>query len=409
MSGLYDDDRTWSVMAAMVEVPAVIPAVVQALRPTDVGEGETRRTFDTIVGMFEAGVDLDLVRVADRLGDARLALRLRDHMAENGIVPSNAAWHAQRLHELAVLRSFAGVGSDLAGLTGSEAPGEVFEDATERLQLAAASLSKRDHDPASMRAASERVVEDSYQREQIVRTHMPSLDRALGGGLHPTRLYVVGARTGVGKTAFAGTIARRALDAGQRVLFVSLEMAEHEIFTRLVADRYDLDHEDLPNLLEAWGADDVQAWPLTVMTEATMATITARARQLVPRGLRLLVVDYIGLVPTSGRFERRDLEIGYITRTLKQLAGQLRIAVLALCQLNRVADGSPPRGAHLRESGNVEQDANVTLLLHRPFHDHADAAKRAETILMVDKNRHGWEGPIRLWFQANRTRFREAA
>lgn len=403
---LWDEDRCWELLGVMLDAPAVVPAVLRVIEPGDFGEGDARKVFDSITRLFEHGREADPLLVRDDLGDPKLTLRAMDAMRDSAIVPGNAVFHAQRLRALGVLRQVRAMGADLTNVEPTDDPAEILSKANDVLRELGAEVASSWLTPAELALEAEAEIEESTRREILVPTGFPSLDMWLGGGLHPGRFYVLGARTSVGKSAWATTVVRRTLDRGQRVLFVSLEMTGPEVLTRLVAEKYDVNHEDVNGLVNAWITDEVQEWPLHFMGIGNIGQICATARRLRPEGLRLIVLDYLQLIPPSEKHERRDLEIGYITRALKLLSVELRVPVLALSQVNRSGDeDKPPTLRNLRESGNIEQDANVAILLHR-LHDHAD--KRYQAKLAVAKNRHGYEGSMTLNYVPNRTRFTES-
>lgn len=405
MSDLYDDERAWELLGVMLSTPSLVADVVRVVEPDDFGEGGARKVYDAILRLFEAGTVPDTFLVRDELEDPKLALRVVDAMRDGTIVPGNAVFHAKRLRALGVLRQVRRAGGDLANVSATDDPAVILSEATDALLALGQQVPSSWLTPAEMSLIAEREIEETFATDHIVATGFPTLDSWLEGGLHPGRLYVLGARTSVGKSAWATNVVRHALDQGQRTLFVSLEMTGPEVLRRLVGEKYDVEHRDIPGMVNGWSQDVVQDWPLHFMGLANVATLAANARRLRTDKLRLVVVDYLQLLPSTGKFERRDLEIGYLTRSLKLLSVELGVPVLVLSQVNRAQDeGKPPTLRNLRESGNIEQDANVCLLLHR-LHDHPE--RRFEARLAVAKNRHGAEGSISLRYQPERTRFTE--
>lgn len=402
---LYDEEREFELLGAMLTQPAVIPAVIREVEAEDFGHTPTRRIFAAICALFSRGAVPDAFLVRDELADPELALQVLNATRDATVIPANARFHAKRIRALAMLRQLQSLSADFADLDPTDDPAVVIARATEKLRAAGADVPGAHVGPAELVEQAETDIDEHHNSERIVRTGLPTLDRRLGGGLVPQRLYVLGAKTSVGKSALATNITRLALDAAQRVLFISLEMTGSEVLTRLVAEKYDLDHGDIARLIEGWNSPEVLAWPLHFIGFANIVSLSAAARELRPQGLRLIVVDYIQLLPSMGNFERRDLEIGYMTRALKLLAVELEVPVLMLSQVNRqVNEDAPPQLHHLRESGNLEQDANVVMLLHRLANHHS---KRFEAVLSVAKNRHGSGGPIELRYVPQRTRFRE--
>jgi replicative DNA helicase len=245
------------------------------------------------------------------------------------------------------------------------------------------------------------------------------------GGFHPGQLIIVAARPSMGKTALALNIVDHiGVNLNFPVLFVSLEMGHLEIGERLLCARSRVDGdklrrglglgiEQMKKLGKAYSElcksgkifiDDTPA--------RTMMQIAASARRIKRRSqISLLVVDYIQLVDSEETRESRQEQIAKISRRLKTLARELKVPIVALSQLNRAVESREdkrPRMADLRESGAIEQDADMVLLLHRPeYYDANDQPGIAE--LIVAKNRNGPTGPIKLTFLKNLTRFENLA
>ena len=238
-------------------------------------------------------------------------------------------------------------------------------------------------------------------------------------GLQPGELTIVAARPSMGKSAFAANVAESVAGAGLGVAFFSLEMTREQVALRLIAAHARLDlHRLLTGHIsqsEFETLRDTQAHiaslPLYVddWASPTLLELRAAARRAESRdGLELVIVDYIGLMPTSGRAENRNLAIGELSRGLKTLAKELRKPVVALSQLSRKCEDrgdKRPMLSDLRESGNLEQDADVVLFLYRDevYQPQGDNAGKAE--LIIAKSRNGPTGTVRLHFNKAATRF----
>lgn len=234
-------------------------------------------------------------------------------------------------------------------------------------------------------------------------TGWPEVDEKLGGGvgLQPGRVYVVGARTGVGKTLVAINLAVAAAHGGSRVALFTLEMNRDEIGDRIVAgvaginlerlqnhQLTELDRHKLAQRVEQYGGD-----PMTIDDSAknTISAIRASCRDLTRATppLGLVVVDYMQLIDPADRKAPRQEQVSAISRDLKVMAKELRVPVVALSQLNREVESRPdktPRLSDLRESGSLEMDADVVMLLHRK-EDHAGTLT-----VLIAKNRSGPAG-----------------
>lgn len=243
-------------------------------------------------------------------------------------------------------------------------------------------------------------------RQRAVMTGILGLDETVGGFM-PGELIVLAARTGQGKTALGLQMASHVASKGRGVLFVSLEMQDQELVSRVlcgvsgvnsqVLRTGDYDDRDIGQL-EYAGAR-IENDPLFVWDppRATTKQIKATAKRLAAKpGLGMLIVDYVGLVAHPNPKLQKWDKVSEITRDLKSMAKELAVPVLALAQLNREADGNTPRLSHLRDSGSVEQDADVVLFIHRD---------PETTTLTVAKHRHAATGTIKLRWIAERTRF----
>jgi replicative DNA helicase len=244
-------------------------------------------------------------------------------------------------------------------------------------------------------------------RKHVVMSGILGLDETIGGFL-PGELIVLAARTSVGKTALALQIASHVAERGRSVAFVSLEMRDRELVGRILCGAAgvnsqrvrsgDIDERDIGQL--EWAASHIDNQHLWIWDppRATTGQIRARAKRLAATdGLHLVIVDYIGLVQPTDPKRQRFEQVSAITSDLKAMAKELAVPVLALCQLNREADGNEPRLSHLRDSGSVEQDADCVLFLHRKTD--------SETTLVIAKHRHAATGSVNLRWVPARTRF----
>lgn len=252
-------------------------------------------------------------------------------------------------------------------------------------------------------------------------TGLYALDRQLAGGLHRGELVIAAARPSVGKTALALQVARNISVHEGRVLFCSFEMKRVDLWSRLVAieSGVSLEHVRQPQL----ATDDEMNWiaeadgklseiPLLIDHDfgATIGDVRNRALALqAEKGkIALVVVDYLQLVNTpAGKDRNRVLEVGEISRGLKRLAGELDCPVLALSQLNRGVEGRAekiPLLSDLRESGNLEQDGDVVLFLHRP-ELYGDAQLKGVCEIHIAKNRQGPLGKVALNYRPDTGRW----
>lgn len=232
---------------------------------------------------------------------------------------------------------------------------------------------------------------------------------ALTGGLEPGQLVIVAARPAMGKTVFGCNVANHVASNGGAVLFFSLEMPRREIGMRLMAARSGVPvqamrsgtdrHEHWDRMADALGPAQAHRLWIDDKPAVSVPYVRARAQRLKrTKGLDLIVVDYLGLMKGDG--DNRTQELGSISRGLKALAKDLHVPIIALAQLNRGVESRPdkrPLMSDLRDSGEIEQDADIVAMLHREAVYQPDAPEWAGVAeLLVRKNRNGPTGDVLL-------------
>lgn len=254
---------------------------------------------------------------------------------------------------------------------------------------------------------------------------LPALDAATNG-LKRGRLYVVGARPSVGKTVFGLNAALKCALQKLPVLYVNREMEKVDLLKRMAANLSGIDlslmesgsiaPEDWEKVTDMMA--EMNTLPIHITNTArTPAAIRAKAVEIQEQhGLGLVVVDYLQRMTAGEKFKSRDEEIGHISMAIKDMAMDLRVPVVLLSQLNRSASNTRPNMAMLRESGNIEQDADVIVLLHAPDMEDVPGARRDDfkTIstergkyleMIIDKNRHGMTGIMPVAFYGSKMRY----
>ncbi|MGD1822405.1 MAG: replicative DNA helicase [Pleomorphochaeta sp.] len=247
-------------------------------------------------------------------------------------------------------------------------------------------------------------------------TGFNELDKRLSGGFKEQDYVVIGARPSIGKTAFALTVALNMIIMhSYRVGFLSLEMKATDLLERAITGISNVDFSHIRNglltdneLEEIFEAcDHLSKKELYIQDTPNMQLndIRTQARKMKrEKDIQLLFIDYIGLIQNSDNSIPRHEQIANISRTLKQLTRELNIPIIVLSQVGRQTDGQLPRLSDLRESGSIEQDADVVILLHR---NNAEEAVIQKTEVLVAKNRNGETGKIELGFHRNIVKFEE--
>ena len=269
-------------------------------------------------------------------------------------------------------------------------------------------------------------IQNAYERGDTV-TGVPTgfndLDEILSG-LQPSALYIVGARPAMGKTAFGLNVATHVARASDKpVMVFSLEMGHQELTQRVLSSEARVDSSKLrtgklqdtewSRIGKAIGRLEVPLY-LDDNPRVTVMEIRAKARRLKAKagGLSLIVIDYLQLMTSGGYVENRQLEVSEISRNLKILARELEVPILALSQLSRRLEersDKRPMLADLRESGSLEQDADVVMFLYRDEVYNPDSPDKGSAEVIVAKHRSGPIGTKRLVFLGQYTRFDNAA
>ena len=303
------------------------------------------------------------------------------------------------------------------------AQSELFEIAGEKVR----SGFFRPHEIVKSSFGTLDALADRGQRITGVETGFEELDSMLSG-LQPSELIVLAARPSLGKTALALNIAAHAAQKGRVVGVFSLEMSKESLLMRLLCSEARIDSHKLRTGFASQQDWEKMAKALGRLAEAplfiedtpalSVLQIRAKARRLkAERGLDLLVVDYLQLATGHGRFENRTQEVSFISRSLKGIAKELNIPVLALSQLSRAPEqhgAGRPELWHLRESGSIEQDADVVMFIYRERRrddeeDGQDPRAGVETKLIVGKQRNGPTGDVILVFLKPYVRFENPA
>jgi replicative DNA helicase len=435
------------------------------LKPEHFVEEIHRRIYEIAGSLIRAGKVATPITLKTFLGEHDLGgvtvPQYLARLAAEATTIINAFDYGRTIHDLAVRRELIQIGEDVVNVAYDapvdSSPRDQIEEAERRL-YAVAEGGRYDGGFQRFSDALKTAVDmaaKAYERDGSlsgVATGLVDLDRYMGG-LQPSDLVILAGRPGMGKTALATNIAFNiarayrgetradgttvAVDGGM-VGFFSLEMSAEQLATRIIAEqsgvpsykirRGDITESDFQQVAEA--VREMQSIPFYIDQTGgiSIAQLTARARRLKrQRGLDLLVVDYLQLLAGSrtGRNENRVQELTEITTGLKTLAKELNVPILALSQLSRQVeqrDDKRPQLSDLRESGSIEQDADVVLFVFREeyylknkeprpgteehvawMNEMERAHGRAEVI--IGKQRHGPTGTIELQFEAELTRF----
>ena len=421
-----------AVLGALLLERESLPRALEILRPADFYKDGHRKIFDALIALFDRNEPGDVVTVAEELkrrsemedvgGPAALA-----GLVDEAATAAHLLAYAGIVREKAVLRELIRISTEIIGRS-YESSGRIHEllDQAERLifQIAQRHLRGGAQPIRAILNDTFKYIERLYERKEHVTglaSGFEKLDR-MTAGFQPGDFIIIAGRPSMGKTAFALNIARHAgVVDRKKVLILSLEMSKEQLVQRLLCSdgRVDsnklrtgqLDHRDWRLLTNAAGR--LNEAPIFIDETAAISVLEARAkarRMMAEHGLDLIVIDYLQLM--SGRNpENRQQEISEISRSLKALAKELHVPVVALSQLSRAVENrqhKEPQLSDLRESGALEQDADLIMFLYRPgWYSPEGDTRLAEVI--IGKQRNGPTGKVDLTFLPEYTSFENRA
>jgi replicative DNA helicase len=426
-----------SILGAVLLDNHALNAAIEKLRAEDFFLPQHRKIFERMVQLGEKQQAIDTITLMEdltRRGELESAggIPYLSQLADGLPRVTNVEHYARIVKEKAVLRNLiysasaiqeqALASGDDADIILDRAESEIFKLAEDRVRAGLIGVKE--------------LVRENYERlERIfsegrritgLATGYTDLDNQTAG-LQPSELVILAARPSMGKTALALNIAENvALRQGQPVAVFSLEMSKESLLLRMLASeaRVDahkfrtghLNRDDWGKITAALGSlGEAPLW-IDDSASSTVLEMGAKARRLKrERGLSLMIVDYLQLVvPThTGRGTNRQEEVSSISRALKGLAKELKVPILVLSQLTRAPEREErkPQLADLRESGAIEQDADVVMFINRPNFYKTDLPEedRAKAEVIIAKQRNGPTGSLNFVFLARHTRFEEAA
>ncbi|OKL50514.1 replicative DNA helicase [Boudabousia marimammalium] len=430
-----DIDAEISVLGAMLLSKEAI-ADVDAIITADAFYRPAHATiFQVALELFAKGEPADAITVAaelNRRGDLNRvggATYLHTLIAS---VPTaaNATYYAHIVREQAILRNLVNAGTKIVQLGYADEGGDVDDlvDAAQR-EIMSVSMDSTTEDFVQIGPVVDEMMEllgsSTAQDSAGVPTGLARLDE-LTNGLHPGQLIIVAARPSMGKSTLALDFCRSAsIHHGMASVFFSLEMGRDEIVKRMLSaesevflssiNRAELEDRDWDRLAKRIGRMHDAPLFIDDSPNLTLPEIRAKARRLKQQhDLKLVVIDYLQLMTTNKRVESRQQEVSEISRNLKLLAKELQVPVVAAAQLNRGPEqrnDKKPMMADLRESGSLEQDADVIMLLHRPdyYGKEDDMERKGEADIIVAKHRNGETRTVGAIFQGHYSRFQNMA
>jgi replicative DNA helicase len=429
-----DPDAEMSVLGSMLISKDAIADVNEQVKGHDFYKPAHETIYDAIVDLYGRGEPADPVTIAaelqrrgelQRIGGAPYLHTL----SANVPIAANAGYYAAIVREKAILRRLVDAGTKIVQL-GYAGEGDV-DHTVDRAQAEIYQITEKrqseDYAPLSdiMEATLDEIEAISNRDGGMVGVPTGFLDLdELTNGLQPGQMVIVAGRPGMGKSTLGLDFCRSAsIHNGLTSCIFSLEMSKSEITMRLLSAeaKVPLNHirngpmsdDDWTKVARKMG--EVSSAPMFIddSPNMTMMEIRAKARRLKQRhDLKLIVIDYLQLMTSGKKVESRQVEVSEFSRQIKLLAKELEVPIVALAQLNRGSEqraDKKPMVSDLRESGSLEQDADIVMLVHREDQYERESARPGEADIIVGKHRNGPTRDITVLFQGHYSRFVDMA
>ncbi|MDR2110486.1 MAG: replicative DNA helicase [Spirochaetaceae bacterium] len=428
----HNDEAEQAVLGAMLLDDDAVVTAIQYLRPGDFYSNANKRVYEAILGLFNQGRKADIITVTGELrqngeldgagGPAYIA-------SLTNVVPSsaNADYYAKIVQDCSLRRALLRI----SGEVGSK----IFDESLESRIILDETQQRifdltEDRQTLTFRSAREIIpkaietIEKLYNAKEAY-TGVPSgLDEldALTSGFQPSELIIIGARPSVGKTALALTMAANmTIKKKIPVAFFTLEMSDMALMQRLISSEARIESNkirsgllkpsDFHSLMEAAGRIYEAPFYIVDMPNMKLLDLRAQARRLrAQQKVEIIFVDYLTLISSENYQLPRHEQIAEISRSLKSLARELGIPIVALSQVRRDAEGKRPNLSDIRESGSIEQDADLVMFLHRERESDKKPSDREQstgihTELIIAKQRNGPVGSVEIVFLPRYTKF----
>lgn len=418
-------------LGALLLDAEAVGTVIRYLRPDNFYSLQNQKIFQAIIGLFNKGQRTDLITLSEELRstgilDAAGGPAYVASLTDTVPTSANVEYYAKIVLENSVRRALLGISHKIIAAAHDDATESraVLEDAQKRIfELTDANQSATFKTPKDIIPRAIEAIERLYHTRDSF-TGVPSglieLDQ-MTSGFQKSELIIIGARPSVGKTALAMTMAAHtAVKEKIPTAFFSLEMSDMQLMQRLISQESRIPSEkirtgllkmsDFQSIQDAAGYIYDSPLYIVDMPNMKLLDLRAMARRLRAQfDVQIIFVDYLTLITSENSMIPRHEQIAEISRSLKSLARELDIPVVALSQVRRDAEGKKPTLADLRESGSIEQDADVVMFLHRErvsnSRDGSDHEQAIDTELIVAKQRNGPIGDIEILFLPRYTKF----
>ncbi len=419
-----------SVIGAMIIDTDAIAAAMEILQPDDFYQKQYGVLYEAMTGLYSEGKPVDLVTLQNRLKamdvppEVSSLEYIRDVIAA---VPTsaNVRSYAQIVSEKALMRRLIRVNEDIANAcyTGKDNVDDIMEETEKQIFQVLQKKSADDYVPIKdvVLSALDKIEAASRNKGNVTghATGFIDLDYKTSG-LQNSDLILIAARPSMGKTAFVLNVAGyMAFRSNEPVAIFSLEMSKEQLVNRLLAMESHVDaqilrngnlsDQDWTNLIEGAGIVGRSNMIIDDTPGISIAELRSKCRKYkLEHGMSVIMIDYLQLMQGNGKSDSRQQEISEISRSLKSLARELQVPVIALSQLSRAVEQRPdhrPMLSDLRESGAIEQDADVVMFLYRDDYYNKDTEKKDVAEVIIAKQRNGPIGTVELAWLPRYTKF----
>ena len=419
-----------SVLGALLVDKDAIPIVAESVKPEDFYRQDHKEVFEAVLDLFEAGKPVDIISVKEQLSlrgtlEGVGGIEYLSNMADMVPTTANVGHYAKIVEEKSILRKLIKASSEItsSGFEASEEISVIMDQAQKKIFDIIQRRSNRGFFPIKdVLMETFNKLEELYNTKGFVTgvpTGFTDLDNKTSG-LHASDLILIAARPAMGKTAFALNIAQyAAIYARVPAAIFSLEMSREQLVSRMLCSEAAVDSQRIRT-----GKLEEDDWPkmarvLGPLSEApiyiddtpglSVMEIRAKCRRLkLEKDIGLVVIDYLQLMQGRGRIENRQQEISEMSRSLKILAKEINVPVITLSQLSRAPETRSdhrPILSDLRESGAIEQDADIVMFLYRDDYYNPETEKKNIAEVILAKHRNGSTGVVELAWLGQFTKF----
>ena len=425
-------DAENALLGAVLTSPTAYARVADMIKPEDFYKPANRDVFDAVKSLYERNEPVDIVTVSERLKTAGKLEEVggRDYVTDlalDTVTTVNVNYYADIVKDMSIRRNLIAAGSEIVNMSYENNDPSLVLDCAQQLIFGVASQKNTTEVENITNLVYKTYEEIEYRynhQEELSGTPTGFYDfDQMTSGLQPGNLIILAARPAMGKTAFALNIAQNVgLRTDRSVAVFSLEMSKQELMKRLLASEAEVDArrlssghlqpqdwEKITRVMETFSADS----KIFIDDSGGLSVTEMRAKckrlKMKEKNLGLIVIDYLQLMQGNNPNDRNQ-EISAISRGLKILAKELEVPIIALSQLtrgNEKRDNKRPMLSDLRDSGAIEQDADIVLFIHREeYYEKENPDLKGKAELIVAKNRSGPVETIPLLFQANITKFK---